>query len=1373
MMGATRSPKERLRKLTMNILRGNGLLTALLALMLALAPAVSGAEVRLPNGELVESVVDLQVKVRGGEVVVRRTWAADNVSRGEYRWHLNPAWDDLRFEYDPLDASVLEVVRAGSRFARTGDGVYVFDQDFFIRRTEAGWRWHDRGGNWIDYAATGQVQAWGNANLTVVSFQRDAEGRIQTLRDHRGQTVLSYHYVGSRVARISDHSGREVRYVWQGGQLAEVVDARGETWRYGYTGGLLSSITDPEGHARRIEYAGKRVWRVIDAEGNATSYEYDYDRRSRQYTVVERSPEGVRTEHRFDARGRLIALDVGNRPVMRLVRDGSHIEHRSNARGLRTTTEYDAHRNPIRVRHPDGSELRMRYEAVRNRLVERVDEAGVVTQFTYDARGNLTRLTEAAGLPEQRITEYTYNQYGERETRSIKSAGPNGEDLLTTWVYDAWGNVSAETNPANETTTYTHNAQGQVLTWTNAENETDTLGYDAGGLLRSHRDPLGHTTQFRYDKVGRRTEVIQPLAGGRNLTTTFGFLPNGWLETITDPEGGVTTFTYDRDGRRAAVIDQEGARTQFTYDAEGRLASHQDPSGHVTSFLYGAPGSGLDGLLVGIEYPSFLEEYRYDQRGRRTQTIRVLPARHGQPERRETTVHGFDPRGLRASETDPAQRTTQYRYDGLGRLAALVDPAQGETLHGYDLADNLVALTDAKGQTHRFTYDRAGRRTRHVNPGGDAIVFAYDREGRLTERLAPGGERRAYRYDAAGQLEEERHFAPGASSPEQVITYARDPVGRLIGYSQVGLVDSSAVYTLNGLGQILEEALTYGRGAEAVELSLGATFRANGQKASQRYPGGVELAFGFDQGNRLVRQALPDGNEISYDGFDWAGPTRIEGPGILRQIELDALQRPTRITVEGHAQPAPVMDYRYTYDSVGNITQRQTEEGTYAYTYDALDRLVRALPPETLRRSAANPQGLPEEVYDYDQVHNRITSAHQPGSWEYDINNRLQSWGVASQRTEITYDPNGHAVREARAGQVTDYVYSAHERLVEVRRNGQAVGRYQHDPFGRRIRKETAGQVTWFVYDEEGLVAELDAAGNARRIYGWVPDTMWGTAPVFQADAASNGWQTYVLHTDHLGTPQRATDSQGTVAWAMRSEAFGASTPLPESTIDVALRFPGQYYDTETGLHYNWQRDHSPLIGRYVQQDPIGLAGGINLYGYAEGNPITLFDPTGEAVPALIIKAGAMYVRCFVSCMGFETLSDYLFNDCFDLLGSAKENAGDCAVHCLNPFNWGGRAGMGKASMASGTSGGARAGKPFTRKGKAEIDAANAQRHGGTNVCETCGTQVVPGQRSQRGVTPPGNERHRDHIIPRNRGGDGDPSNGQILCRTCNLAKGG
>lgn len=102
----------------------------------------------------------------------------------------------------------------------------------------------------------------------------------------------------------------------------------------------------------------------------------------------------------------------------------------------------------------------------------------------------------------------------------------------------------------------------------------------------------------------------------------------------------------------------------------------------------------------------------------------------------------------------------------------------------------------------------------------------------------------------------------------------------------------------------------------------------------------------------------------------------------------------------------------------------------------------------------------------------------------------------------------------------------------------------------------------------------------------------------------------YYFHNDHLGTPQTMTDQSGTVVWQAEYEPFGKTTQ-GTATITNNLRFPGQYYDAETGLHYNWHRDYDPDTGRYLQPDPIGLEGGLNLYSYVDGNPVNRVDPDG------------------------------------------------------------------------------------------------------------------------------------------------------------------
>ena len=144
-------------------------------------------------------------------------------------------------------------------------------------------------------------------------------------------------------------------------------------------------------------------------------------------------------------------------------------------------------------------------------------------------------------------------------------------------------------------------------------------------------------------------------------------------------------------------------------------------------------------------------------------------------------------------------------------------------------------------------------------------------------------------------------------------------------------------------------------------------------------------------------------------------------------------------------------------------------------------------------------------------------------------------------------------------------MYDAEERLIQVKDEGQEIASYQYDPLGRRIKKSANGQTTYYLYNAQGLIAELNASGQMQRAYGWQLDGMWGTSPVWQAKVNANQnleeAQYHYLHSDHLGTPQVATDEQGNQTWRGVSEAFGKTTVEPGNQITMNLRFPGQYFD--------------------------------------------------------------------------------------------------------------------------------------------------------------------------------------------------------------------
>ena len=231
--------------------------------------------------------------------------------------------------------------------------------------------------------------------------------------------------------------------------------------------------------------------------------------------------------------------------------------------------------------------------------------------------------------------------------------------------------------------------------------------------------------------------------------------------------------------------------------------------------------------------------------------------------------------------------------------------------------------------------------------------------------------------------------------------------------------------------------------------------------------------------------------------------------------------------------------------------------------------------------------------------------------------------------TQVSYTAQGHTQKESNVLESKEYEYNAAERLIryastEQGQSGpQIEASYRHDPFGRRIAKTvkqgSQTKTTYYIYSEQGLMAEADETGKLTKAYGFNPTTMqlglWSTDPIWQAETPNGSltdpkarydW----LHTDHLGTPILATTKEGQVSWKAIAESFG-STQIIEQDIEVNLRFPGQYYDQETQTHDNFHRDYRPNAGRYLQEDPIGLEGGINLFAYVNNNPLLLIDSFG------------------------------------------------------------------------------------------------------------------------------------------------------------------
>ena len=172
------------------------------------------------------------------------------------------------------------------------------------------------------------------------------------------------------------------------------------------------------------------------------------------------------------------------------------------------------------------------------------------------------------------------------------------------------------------------------------------------------------------------------------------------------------------------------------------------------------------------------------------------------------------------------------------------------------------------------------------------------------------------------------------------------------------------------------------------------------------------------------------------------------------------------------------------------------------------------------------------------------------------------------------------------------------------------------------------GSTTHYQHDPDGrLLAESTAAGVPDREYIWLPldGQPWALPIALVTDAGTASPRLHYLHADQLGMPVAMTSAGlGQVEWSATYRPFGETDAIT-GTESLSLRFPGQFFDPETGFHQNGFRDYDPRLGRYLQSDPIGLDGGLNAYAYVGGDPINLIDPAGETtlVPALPALSGA------------------------------------------------------------------------------------------------------------------------------------------------------
>jgi len=1198
---------------------------------------VVGCEVNSVNGQYTDEATDLSVKVPGGVVsVVRRynslerTWAFhhNQIARSSFsrNWYVNirgVIYEPWVAEEENTSDKLLfksgssKVVVEGQYFGNAGGCYSQFDG--LAKSTSKHWvpgRWgytlssvqiwqyvtnsyklETKNGDWEYYSKEGRLLSYGNRNGVIAKNIWDQE-RLVGIADKNGRQIVWYEYDGDgNIAAVADLDGRRVEYAQTSGaqgsggsRLLAVEDVLDHETKYVYnnSGQMVQSV-DAEGrtttiaydtgekynHPKLARYGGKTL-SVLDEKGVGQFFEYDYDNKNKIFYGLTRTSSGKVKEVWVDRKGKLKKHQINGRAIGTIDGD-DRVRTVTDEKGNITVKKYDEWENLTEIIFPDETTISCEYEPTFKQLSRVVDPRGVITTYEYDDKGNRVEKRHAVDTPLETVTIYTYD--AESQLESVTLEGVGGQDSVTTsFTYDENGNLATMTDPMENVTRFTeYDVMGNLLTMVDPRNKTWAFAYDAMGRLLSTTDPEMSLTAFEYDNVNNMTAATNALL----KRFEFKYDDHNNMIKAVDPTGKYVTTEYNTDNLPTRMTDQEGKSVTSEYDNEGRLLTTTDGAGNITRYHYDeSQGSKvLSSLPVRIDYPTFSRELEYD----RLQRVVKETDLSGDTVLRSSGVE-YDASGNVVAFIDEKGDTTQFEYDLFNRLVKTTDSMGGVVERKFDFRGNLVELHDPKEGITYYEYDKNNRMTKLTRPLLQETSYEYDAVGNRTAVIDTKGQRIEYTYNKINRIEQVAYFAKGDhETPVKTVHFTYDAMGSLKTWDD-GTLSGSLNY--DDLQRKTSESIDYG----SFTLEYAYTYYANGQKKSFTGPDGKTVTYAWDDGNRLSTISIPGQGQITNNAFVWNAPAVTTLPGgSTMHHSYDALMRTQSM---GAKDPAgkDLMTRGYAYSPTGNVTEKNTEHGTYTYAYNTLNRLT----------AASNPT-LPDEAYTYDAMGNRLTSAATTGTWDYNDNNEITKAGAIT----FAHDANGNMTLKAKGDASLHFSYDIEDRLVRVTdADNEVVATYGYDPFGRRLWKDVGGKQTFFLYADEGLIGEYDSTGNELRSYGWSPDSLWGTSPLWQKTEKYFYW----YQNDAMGTPQKLIRTSGKTVWSGTFDAFG-NVMIDEEIISSNLRFAGQYFDGETGLYYNLNRYYDPETGRYLRTDPVG--DGLNLYAYCYNNPNGGIDPWG------------------------------------------------------------------------------------------------------------------------------------------------------------------
>jgi RHS repeat-associated protein len=984
----------------------------------------------------------------------------------------------------------------------------------------------------------------------------DTDGKLISVSSRAGVVqTLTYGATG-RLATVTNSFGYSLSLTYnEDDRLAGVSANNGQPISYGY------------------DYTGLRLGTVTQTDGTTQTYRYLNTNDPSIYLLQTKTNEdgAIESTWAYDTKGRATSERRNSL--------GSHTLA-YNADGSATVTDpltavrtftFGRYGNRNKITGISGSKC---FTCVEDQATtydfygyvsSRTDYNGNVVRYTHDAtRGLVTSRTEASGTPRERT-------------------------VSTTWHSEF--RLPLTTTEANRLTSYTHDVNGNVLTKTVTDttvtpnvSRTWTYAYDQFGRILTEDGPrtdVSDTTTYAYYNCtsGAQCGQLHSLTNALGQVTTFdSYNADGQPTQVTDANGVVTSLAYDSrqrltdrcnagalpactggdkihfdywpTGLLRQVTFPDASYLAYSYTPASLLSRVDDGSGNRIDYFYDAAGNSTGERVQDHDGVLARAQSRsYNSFGQLSSVIGSA----GTPA--VTTSLGYDGNGNLTTMNAPLGRNSTHVYDELNRLAQSTDAGSGNTRYTYDTDDHVLSVVDAAGSTTQYQYDGFGEALTQLSPQSGSSTFTYDPAGNVSSRIDARGNSASYSYDAVNRVTQ-------IAYADKTITFGYDA-----GIFGKGLLTSvaddhhSLAWSYDALGRVIGKGQTVG----GTTLSIGYGYN-NGKLSSVVTPSGQTVLYGFDANSHV--------SSVSVNGALVAGNVVYEPFGPVRGWTWASGQTETRLhdadgnfsAISGAEQTSYRLDNAFR---ITGITNANSPDESWGYAYDNLDRIVSATQP------------------------------NQSLAWTYDaVGNRQSHVGG----TQPSYSSGDIALTYNSQGRLSSYV-------------GNTAVTYLYDALGERIQKSASTVVTMFAYDEAGhLIGEYSASGAL------IQETVWlGDIPIATLrPRIGGGLDVYNVHADHQNAPRAITrSSDNAIVWRWRADPYGTrradENPSGLGNFVYNLRYPGQYYDLETGLNYNYFRDYDPAIGRYAESDPIGLNGGINTYAYANGNPLSLVDPYGLA----------------------------------------------------------------------------------------------------------------------------------------------------------------